>query len=101
MVILSKNEPSIEKLKQKIIPVLKLHHVSRAAIFGSMATGHAGESSDIDILVEFRGNKSLLDLVALKLALEDKTNRKVDLLTYRSLHPLIRRRVLRQKVTVL
>lgn len=91
----------IGEVKQKIVLILKRHQVSRAAIFGSQVTGGATENSDLDILVEFEGNKSLLDLVALKLDLEDEVNMKVDVLTYRSLHPLIKDRVLKEEVRVL
>jgi len=34
--------------------------------------------SDIDVLVEFKGEKSLLDLVGLKLELEEALGREVD-----------------------
>ncbi len=61
--------------------------MARAAIFGSQADGTAKETSDLDILIEFEGEKSLLDLAALKLDLEEVVNIKVDVSTYRALHP--------------
>lgn len=94
-------EQNVEKLKKKLLPILKQHQVSRAAIFGSLATGTAKETSDLDLLVEFEGKKSLLDLVALKLDLEAEINRNVDVLTYQALNPLIKKRVLAQEVRVL
>ncbi len=66
-----------------------------------MAAGKATKASDLDLLVEFRGEKSLLDLVALKLDLEARINRRVDVLTYGSLHPSIREQVLKQELRVL
>ena len=48
--------------------------------------------SDIDLLVEFKGKKSLLDLAGLKLELEEKLKCYVDVLTYNSLHPLLKNR---------
>jgi predicted nucleotidyltransferase len=101
MVIKRKAKLSVEELKPKLIPILKRHQVSKASIFGSIAEGTAKKTSDLDILVEFSGEKSLLDLVALKLDLEAEVDRKVDVLTYRSLHPLIRDRVLKQEVRLL
>lgn len=51
---------------------------------GSVVRGEATEDSDIDLLVEFEGRKSLLDLVGLKLDLEDTFHREFDVLTYDS-----------------
>jgi predicted nucleotidyltransferase len=59
------------------------------------------EESDIDILIEFEGRKSLLDLVHLKNELEDAVNRRVDVLTYRSLHTRLRDRILAEQVPIL
>ena len=93
--------PHIEELKTKITHTLKRHDVARAAIFGSFARGDAEESSDLDLLIEFGGEKSLLDLVGLKLDLEDSLGRSVDVLTYNALHPAIRDRILSEQVRVL
>lgn len=101
MVIEQGMDVDFEGLRQRITPILKRHHISRAAIFGSMVTGKARKKSDVDILVEFQGKRNLLDLVALKMDLEDEIGRKVDVLTYQALHPLIRENVLKQEVRVL
>ena len=91
----------IEKLKNKIIPVLKSYDVKRAAIFGSFVRGEEKEDSDVDILIEFEGEKSLLDLVGLKIELEEVLGRKVDVITYNSLHPLLRDRILEEQKVIL
>jgi len=90
-----------EEIKDKIVPVLKRHDVVHAAIFGSFVRGEAKKESDIDILVEFKGEKSLLDLVALKLELEELLGIDVDVLTYNSIHPFIRETILKEQVTIL
>ncbi len=59
------------------------------------------EESDIDILIEFEGRRSLLDLAHLIKELEDATNRRVDVLTYKSLHPRLRDRILAEQVPIL
>lgn len=92
---------SIQSIKKKIISILKHHGVKRAAIFGSFVRGEAKKGSDIDILVEFKGEKSLLDLVSLEIELEKEIGRKVDVLTYNSIHPLLRSQILKEKVTIL
>jgi len=91
----------LEGLKNKIIPVLLRNDVKRAAVFGSFVRGEQKQDSDIDILVEFEGKKSLLDLAGLKMDLEDTLHRKVDVLTYNSLHPLLKHRILQEQKVIL
>jgi predicted nucleotidyltransferase len=86
-----------QKVKKKIIPILKRQGVTKAAFFGSFVRGETKKDSDIDLLVNLRKDKSLLDLVGLKIELEEKLGRKVDLLTYNSLHPLLRDRILKEQ----
>lgn len=96
----TKKEREIDAIKEKIVPTLKSNDVKRAAIFGSFANGTAKKTSDIDILVEFSKPKGL-GFISLKLALEEKLKRKVDLLTYASINPYIRERVLKEAVRIL
>jgi predicted nucleotidyltransferase len=90
-----------EGIKERIVPVLLQYDVAHAAIFGSYARGTQGENSDIDILVEFKGKKSLLDLVGLQLDLQEATGLSVDVVTYRALNHRIRERVLQEQVVIL
>lgn len=83
-----------EEIKTKIIFILKNHDVIRAAVFGSLARNEATEKSDVDILVELPEKKGLLDLVGIKLDLEDELGKKVDVLTYKSLNPKFKDAVL-------
>ena len=89
----------LEEIKDIIVKVLKKHNVKRAAIFGSIARGEATEESDIDIVIEFEGRKSLLDLVDLKLELQELLGKKVDVITYNSINPLLKEQILnKQKI---
>ena len=91
----------IERVKERILPILKKHGVARAALFGSLVSEGLERARDVDLVVEFEGEKSLLDLVALKLDLEEALGKRVDVLTYRGLHPLVRGRILREQVVIL
>ncbi len=91
----------IEKLKEKILEKLREHEVKRASLFGSIVREEMTDESDIDILIEFRGTKSLLDLARLKIELEEVLKRKVDVLTYKSLHPLLKDQILAEQVEIL
>lgn len=94
-------ENNVNKIGQKILPVLRRYDVVRAALFGSFARGDNKRNSDIDILVKFKGNKSLLDLSALKISLEALLKTDVDILTYNSLHPLLKERIINEQKVIL
>ncbi|MHB8903634.1 MAG: nucleotidyltransferase family protein [Patescibacteria group bacterium] len=90
----------IETITKQITPVLKKYKVRKASIFGSFARGEEKKKSDLDILVELGGMEGLLTLVSLKRELEKVSKRKVDLLTYRSVHPLIKSYVKKDEIKV-
>lgn len=83
----------VEQIKDKIIPLLKKGGVGFAGVFGSFARGDATKESDIDLLIRFNGQKSLLDLVHLENTLSDTLHRKVDLVTEGGLSPYIKKYV--------
>lgn len=88
---------TIQSIKKKIVPILKRQGVKKAALFGSVARGEVKKRSDIDILVELPKGKSLFDFVGLGLELEEKLGRKVDLLSYNGIHPLLRDIILNEQ----
>jgi len=90
----------LNNLKKKIIPILKKNHVVKAAIFGSYARGDAKKNSDVDILIQ--PPKGLgFRFAGIELELEKKLKKKVDLLTYNSIHPLLKSRILKEEVKIL
>jgi len=68
----------IKELRGKVLDVLRRNGVLRAAFFGSVVRGEMTEKSNVDILVEFEGRKSLMDLSGLKIKLEVAIDREVD-----------------------
>ena len=91
----------IEETRSVIIEILRKHEVKRASLFGSVIRGEATEYSDIDLLVEFEGEKSLLDLAGLKIELEEILGKKVDVLTFKSLHPILKEKILGEQEAIL
>ena len=91
----------IDDIRKKIAPILKRYGVKKAGVFGSCVRGELREDSDIDILVEIEKDLSLLDFVGLKLEIEDVLQRKVDLVEYCTVKPLLRERILREQVAIL
>lgn len=95
-------KPTILEIKKKILPILIKNDVKRAALFGSFARGEQKKRSDIDLLIEYKNDdKSLLDLVGLKLELEKILKKKVDLLTYDSIHHLLKKYILEDQKIIL
>ncbi len=91
----------IDEFKDLMLNILKKYEVKRASLFGSIVRGEMTSESDIDLLVEFKGKKSLLDLAGLKIELEEKLKCKVDVLTYDSLHPLLKKQILTEQIEIL
>lgn len=92
---------NIEEIRKKAVPILKRAGVTRSAIFGSYIRGETKKNSDIDVLVEVPKGTGLFSFVELQSKLEDALNKKVDLVTYKSIHPLLRGRILRQQISIL
>lgn len=92
---------SINRIKPSLVKILKKNGVVKAGVFGSFAKGKPKKSSDIDLLVKFKGRKSLLDLVGLQQELEEKFGKKFDLLTYNSISYLLKDAILKEEVRIL
>lgn len=90
----------LQAITVKIIPILKSEGILRSAIFGSVARGESTEDSDVDILVDFPEGKTLFDLVNLKAKLEETLGKEVDVVTYRSLSPYLKERILKERIPI-
>jgi predicted nucleotidyltransferase len=79
--------------KEQIFALLQQHRaqlrgfgVKRCGLFGSFLRGQPGDTSDVDVLVEFEpGQKTFDNFMHLAFFLEETFGRKVDLLTPESL----------------
>ncbi|OGE76897.1 MAG: hypothetical protein A3C85_01130 [Candidatus Doudnabacteria bacterium RIFCSPHIGHO2_02_FULL_48_21] len=91
----------IEKIKDQIVPILKEAGVLKSSLFGSVVRGEARPDSDVDILIEFPRDKDMFDLIDLEEKLKSKLRKKVDLITYRSIHHLLRDNILKEQVRIL
>jgi len=95
-----KANKNLNQLKRKIIPILKHNGVIKAGIFGSYARGEQKKNSDIDILVQPPKGMGL-KFVGMNLELEKKLGKKVDLLTYKSIHPYLKKYILDDEVRII
>ena len=87
---------SKEEIETIVIPVFKKYNVARASLFGSFVRGDQRDDSDVDIIIEFSypENQSLLDLIAIEQEISELLNRKIDVLTIGSIHPLLKDQIL-------
>ena len=86
-----------ESMREKIVEILKKNGVTKAAIFGSFARGEEKKNSDIDILVEVPEGTGFFEFVGLEMELEKAAKRKIDLLTFNSVHPLLKDIILKEQ----
>jgi predicted nucleotidyltransferase len=93
----------LEKLKPKIVKILKNNGIKKAGIFGSYARGEQNKKSDIDILIELdeKSKFSLFDLAGLEMELKKILKIDVDVLTYKSIHSLLKERILSEEVKII
>ena len=77
---------TIEEIKNRILPVIQKYNIPAMYLFGSYARGEAKEESDLDFLVDTTGTRltSLLSLGELYCDLEEIFQKKIDLVTLRS-----------------
>ena len=97
---MTKLKKGIEKMKLKILPILKKHGVVRAGIFGSYATGEQKKNSDIDILIKYPKGLGF-GFAGIKIELEEKLNKKVHLVTYKYIHPKLKGQILKEEIRLL
>ncbi len=93
----------LELLRQRRHEILKLasqHGAHNVRVFGSAARGEADGDSDIDFLVELEPGRTLFDLGGLLMDLQDLLGRKVDVVTDDSIYWLLRRRILKEAVSL-
>jgi len=82
--------------REEILRLAEQRGACNLRVFGSVARGEAKEGSDLDLLVEWEPNRSLLDHAGLVQDLQDLLGMKVHVGTEKSLHWYVRDRILRE-----
>ncbi len=97
---MSTREEIVQKLKALKPELQACYRVREIGLFGSFAREEHHKTSDIDILVDFTEDASLFDLVRLANFLEEKLQRRLDIVTKDSLRVELRESVLRETITI-
>jgi uncharacterized protein len=93
-------EEILELLRQQIPLLAERYGVKTLEVFGSYVRSEQKKDSDLDILITFEEDPSLLTYIALENSLSDLLGIKVDLVMKDSLKPKIGQQILREAITV-
>jgi len=86
----------LKEKRQEILALAAKHGAKHIRVFGSAARRESGPASDIDLLVSMAEDRSILDLSALRLELQDLLGVQVDVVSEDGLYWLLRRRILKE-----
>jgi len=85
------NKSKIMKILEEVYSEIReKYKVRRIGLFGSVVKHTEDKDSDIDLLTEFEESADLLDLIGLSDFLEEKLNRKVDIVPREALREELR-----------
>ena len=82
--------PLIERHREGIKTLAERHGIENMRVFGSMARGDATEASDVDLLVSVPRGVGGLALGGLLMDVQDLLQRRVDVVSDKGLHLLLR-----------
>jgi predicted nucleotidyltransferase len=88
----------VEEKRDEILAIAERFGARNVRVFGSVARGDADEDSDVDLVVEFDDDSSLMDHAAMMLELEALLGRRVDIAPEKCLRPRVKERVEREAV---
>lgn len=71
---------SIEEIKEMLYPIFMANAVYEAILFGSYAKGNANSKSDIDIVIDSKGELLNINFYGLLNEIVEKLKKKIDLL---------------------
>lgn len=93
-------EELLKTLKGLKSPARKKYKAELKGVFGSFARGEETANSDIDILVAFAQGATLFDLARLGFFLEEKLQRKVDIVSERAVRKELSSQIYNDLITL-
>lgn len=85
-------------LNRRFHSLQRKYGVKKIGIFGSFARGEEKRNSDIDVLVEFSKPLDFFEFLEVEEYLSKILGKKVDLVTYHALKPVIKQDILNEVV---
>ena len=90
----------IRAKRDEIYAIARKHKAEKLWVFGSCARKEERPDSDVDLLVKFGGNASLLDMVHIRDAVRKLFSREVDVVSVRGLSPFIGSQIQEEAVPI-
>ncbi|MCD6413928.1 MAG: nucleotidyltransferase family protein [Elusimicrobia bacterium] len=91
---------SADKVK-RMKELCRKNDIGKLFVFGSRARGDFRYDSDLDLLVQFKKTKGLLDLVRLELKLMKIFGKKVEIITFGSIPSSLKSQIMKEAVPIL
>lgn len=91
---------SIDEIKKIVTPIAKKYGVEKVYLFGSYARGEATTQSDLDFRIDRGSLRGLFALGGLYCDLEERFQKKLDILTTASLDDAFLSRIKNEEVLV-
>ncbi|MDD2366687.1 MAG: nucleotidyltransferase family protein [Desulfuromonadaceae bacterium] len=79
---------------------MRQHGAEKIGVFGSYARNEAGPDSDLDLMVWFKEQKSLLGVIRIERELSELLGVKIDLLTEHAVSPHLIDRICCAEVSI-
>lgn len=93
-----KSEEILKTLTDQREEIRRRYKAEVKGLFGSFVRGEEKRESDVDVLVDFDEHADLFDYIGLGLFLEEKLNRKVDVVPQKALREELKANVLQELV---
>ena len=71
---------TVEEIRSKLIPLFEAEPVYKAILFGSYAAGNATEDSDVDIVIDSKGQLLNMNFFGVLHDITELLGKKVDLI---------------------
>jgi hypothetical protein len=90
----------VTRFDETILSFMQKHGAEKIGVFGSYARNEARPDSDLDLMVWFKEQKSLLGMIRIERELSELLGIKIDLLTEQAVSPYLIDRI-RQELKVI
>ena len=93
-------EEIVETIKDLKEEIEKRYKAEIIGVFGSFARGEQKETSDVDILVDFQKDATLIDFTGLSIFLEEKLGTRVDIVPKNSVREELKEKINQEVVKI-